>query len=109
MGMLATVMNCLALEAALERRGQSRAHAVGAADAAGLRDLFSAQRAHEHLDEGRIVLFAGGTGNPFFTTDTTAVLRAAEMGARPCSRRPMSTASIAPIRRRIRRPNALTG
>lgn len=80
MGMLATVMNCLALEAALERRGQG-AHVMSALHMPEVCDLFSRSRAHEDLARGRIVLFAGGTGNPYFTTDTTAVLRAAEIGA----------------------------
>jgi uridylate kinase len=80
MGMLATVMNCLALEAALERCGQS-AHVMSALYMPEVCDLFSRARAHEDFAKGRIVLFAGGTGNPYFTTDTTAVLRAAEIGA----------------------------
>jgi uridylate kinase len=80
MGMLATVMNCLALEAALERRGQS-ARALSAFVMPEVCKLFTRRAAHKYLSEGRIVLLAGGTGNPFFTTDTTAVLRAAEIGA----------------------------
>ena len=80
MGMLATVMNCLALEAALERRGQS-ARALSAFVMPEVCELFTRRAAHKYLSEGRIVLLAGGTGNPFFTTDTTAVLRAAEIGA----------------------------
>jgi uridylate kinase len=80
MGMLATVMNCLALEAALERRGQS-ARALSAFVMPEVCELFTRSAAHKYLAEGRIVLFGGGTGNPYFTTDTTAVLRAAEIGA----------------------------
>ncbi|WP_439925696.1 UMP kinase [Nitrobacter sp. JJSN] len=80
MGMLATVMNCLALEAALERRGQS-ARALSAFVMPEVCELFTRSAAHKYLSEGRIVLLAGGTGNPYFTTDTTAVLRAAEIGA----------------------------
>ncbi|WP_438277907.1 UMP kinase [Nitrobacter sp.] len=80
MGMLATVMNCLALEAALERRGQP-ARALSAFVMPEVCELFTRGAAHKYLAEGRIVLLAGGTGNPFFTTDTTAVLRAAEIGA----------------------------
>jgi uridylate kinase len=80
MGMLATVMNCLALEAALERRGQS-ARALSAFVMPEVCELFTRSAAHKYLAEGRIVLLAGGTGNPYFTTDTTAVLRAAEIGA----------------------------
>ena len=80
MGMLATVMNCLALEAALERRGQS-ARALSAFVMPEVCELFTRGAAHKYLAEGRIVLLGGGTGNPYFTTDTTAVLRAAEIGA----------------------------
>jgi len=67
MGMLATVMNCLALEAAFVMPQIS--------------ELYTRVATHKYLAEGRIVLLGGGTGNPFFTTDTTAVLRAAEIGA----------------------------
>ncbi len=80
MGMLATVMNCLALESALERKGQS-ARALSAFVMPQICELFTRAAAHKYLAEGRIVLLAGGTGNPYFTTDTTAVLRAAEIGA----------------------------
>jgi uridylate kinase len=79
MGMLATVMNALALEAALERAG-APARTLSALEMPQVCELYTRQRANNHLAEGRIVLFAGGTGNPYFTTDTTAVLRAAEMG-----------------------------
>jgi len=80
MGMLATVMNCLALEAAIERRG-SPAKTLASLVMPQVCELFTRAAAHQYLAEGRIVLMAGGTGNPFFTTDTTAVLRAAEIGA----------------------------
>jgi len=80
MGMLATVMNCLALEAALERRGQA-ARTLSALVMPQVCELFTRAVAHRYLAEGKIVLLAGGTGNPFFTTDTTAVLRAGEIGA----------------------------
>ena len=80
MGMLATVMNCLALESALERKGQS-ARALCSFVMPQVCELFTRSAAHKYLAEGRIVLLAGGTGNPYFTTDTTAVLRAAEIGA----------------------------
>lgn len=80
MGMLATVMNCLALESALERKGQS-ARALCSFVMPQVCELFTRGAAHKYLAEGRIVLLAGGTGNPYFTTDTTAVLRAAEIGA----------------------------
>jgi uridylate kinase len=80
MGMLATVMNCLALEAAIERRG-APARTLTAHVMPQITELFTRSAAHKYLAEGRIVLLGGGTGNPFFTTDTTAVLRAAEIGA----------------------------
>ena len=80
MGRLATVMNCLALESALERKGQS-ARTLCAFVMPQISELFTRAAAHRYLAEGRIVLLAGGTGNPYFTTDTTAVLRAAEIGA----------------------------
>jgi uridylate kinase len=78
MGMLATVVNALVLEAAIERAGVS-ARTMSALAMAQVCETYERQRALRHLSENRIVLFAGGTGNPFFTTDTTAVLRAAEM------------------------------
>jgi uridylate kinase len=80
MGMLATVMNCLALEAAIERRG-TPARSLSAFVMPQICELFTRGATHKYLAEGRIVLLGGGTGNPFFTTDTTAVLRAAEIGA----------------------------
>jgi uridylate kinase len=80
MGMLATVMNALVLETALERAGTS-ARTMSALAMPQVCETYERQRALRHLDEGRIVVFAGGTGNPFFTTDTTAVLRAAEVDA----------------------------
>src|SRR6195256_4054995 len=80
MGMLATVMNCLALEAAIERRG-APARTPSAFGMAPICEVFTRGATHKYLAEGRIVLLGGGTGNPFFTTDTTAVLRAAEIGA----------------------------
>lgn len=80
MGMLATVMNCLALEAALARHGQP-AHVLSALLMPEVCDLFTRQAAMRSLSEGKIVLLGGGTGKPFFTTDTTAVLRAGEIDA----------------------------
>ncbi len=79
MGMLATVMNALMLEAAIERAG-SPARTMSALAMPQVCETYERQRALRHLEEGRVIVFAGGTGNPFFTTDTTAVLRAAEMG-----------------------------
>jgi uridylate kinase len=78
MGMLATVMNALVLEAAIERAGVP-ARTMSALNMPQVCETYERQRALRHLEDGRVVVFAGGTGNPFFTTDTTAVLRAAEM------------------------------
>jgi uridylate kinase len=80
MGMLATVMNCLVLEAAIERAGRE-ARTLSAIAMPAVCENFSRKRAIKNLAKGRIVLCAAGTGNPFFTTDTTAVLRAAELDA----------------------------
>jgi uridylate kinase len=78
MGMLATVMNSLALEAAVVRAG-SQARTLSAIAMPDICENYSRQRALKHLAGGRIAILAGGTGNPYFTTDTTAVLRAAEL------------------------------
>ena len=80
MGMLATIMNCLALEAALEKRGTA-ARTLSALAMPQVCESFTRSLAQRYLSEGKIVLLGGGTGNPFFTTDTTAVLRAGEIGA----------------------------
>ena len=80
MGMLATVMNCLALEAAVERAGVE-ARTLSALAMPAVCETYNRKRALKNLGKGRVVLLAAGTGNPFFTTDTTAVLRAAELGA----------------------------
>ena len=80
MGMLATVMNALAFEAAVERAG-APARTLSALAMPAVCETYSRQRAIKHLDRGRIVLFAAGTGNPFFTTDTAAALRAIEINA----------------------------
>jgi uridylate kinase len=78
LGMLATVMNGLALEFAIERAGVS-ARTMSALTMPQVCETYERARALRHLADNRIVVFAGGTGNPFFTTDTTAVLRAAEL------------------------------
>jgi uridylate kinase len=78
MGMLATVMNALVMEAAIERTG-ARARTMSALAMPQVCETYERQRALRHLDDDTIIIFAGGTGNPYFTTDTTAVLRAAEM------------------------------
>lgn len=79
-GMLATVMNALALEGALTHHGV-RCIVQSAIEMKNVAETFIRRRAESQLDEGRVVLFAAGTGNPFFSTDTTAALRASEMGA----------------------------
>jgi len=79
MGMLATVLNGLALGQALEAKGRS-ARVMSAIPMLSICEPFIRARALAHLDDGHLVVFVGGTGNPFFTTDTTAALRAAEMG-----------------------------
>jgi len=80
MGMLATVINALALQDALERHGiESRV--MTAIRMEQLAEPYIRRRALRHLEKGRIVIFAGGTGNPYFSTDTAAVLRAIEMEA----------------------------
>ena len=80
MGILATVMNALALESAIEKAGIA-ARTMSALAMPEVCETYERRQAVRHLEEGRIVLLAAGTGNPFFTTDTTAVLRAAEIGA----------------------------
>lgn len=79
MGMLATVMNALAMQSALERQGLDT-RVMSAIPMATVCEPYLRRRAVRHLEKGRVVIFAAGTGNPFFTTDTAAALRAAEMG-----------------------------
>lgn len=80
MGMLATILNGIALQDALEKMGvQTRLQT--AIEMRELAEPFIRRRAMRHLEKGRVVIFAGGTGNPYFTTDTTASLRAMEIGA----------------------------
>jgi uridylate kinase len=79
MGMLATVMNALALQTAIEREGAA-ARVLSAIPMPTVCEAYIRDKALDHLDKGRVVIFAGGTGNPYFTTDTAAALRAAEMG-----------------------------
>ena len=79
MGMLATVMNALAMQNALEKRGQPT-RVQSAIPMASVCEPYIRRRAVRHMEKGRVVIFAAGTGNPFFTTDTAAALRAAEMG-----------------------------
>jgi len=78
-GMIATLLNALALQDSLERRGvQTRV--MSALAAAEVAEPYIRRRAIRHLEKGRVVIFAAGTGNPFFTTDTAAALRALEIG-----------------------------
>jgi uridylate kinase len=79
MGMLATVMNALAMQNALERAGIPT-RVQSAIPMASVCEPYIRRRAERHMEKGRVVVFGAGTGNPFFTTDTAAALRAAEMG-----------------------------
>ena len=79
MGMLATVINALALQNALEKLGVAT-RVQSAIPMASVCEPYIRRRAQRHMEKGRVVIFAAGTGNPFFTTDTAAALRAAEMG-----------------------------
>jgi uridylate kinase len=80
MGMLATVLNALTLQDALERSGQ-HTRVMSAIDVKEVAEPYIRRRAMRHLEKGRVVIFAAGTGNPFFTTDTAAALRALEIHA----------------------------
>jgi uridylate kinase len=80
MGMLATVLNALALQDALEKAG-AQTRVQSAITISEVAEPYIRRRAMRHLEKGRIVIFAAGTGNPFFTTDTAAALRAAELHA----------------------------
>ena len=80
MGMLATVINALALQDALEKSGVV-SRVLSAIEMRAVAEPFIPRRAVRHLEKGRVVIFAAGTGNPYFTTDTAAALRAAEMRA----------------------------
>ncbi|MHB8572261.1 MAG: UMP kinase [Candidatus Dormibacteria bacterium] len=79
MGMLATVINALALQDALERHGVAT-RVQSAINMAQVAEPYIRRRASRHLEKGRVVILAAGTGNPYFTTDTTAALRAVELG-----------------------------
>jgi uridylate kinase len=80
MGMLATVINCLALQERLERDGVTT-RVLSAIEMRAIAEPYIRRRALRHLDKGRVVIFAAGTGNPYFTTDTAAALRAMEINA----------------------------
>ncbi len=79
MGMLASVLNCLALQSSLEALGVDT-RLQSAIEIREVAEPYIRRRAIRHLEKGRVVIFAAGTGNPYFTTDTAAALRAAEMG-----------------------------
>ena len=80
MGMLATVINALAMQDAIEKTGVS-CHVMSALTIGQVCEPYSSRRAIQHLEKGRVVIFAAGTGNPFFTTDSAAGLRAVEINA----------------------------
>jgi uridylate kinase len=80
MGMLATVLNALTLQDALERRG-TYTRVMSAIEVTEVAEPYIRRRAMRHLEKGRVVIFAAGTGNPFFTTDTAAALRGVEIHA----------------------------
>jgi uridylate kinase len=80
MGMLASIINALALQDALEKEGLAT-RVLSALEMQSVAEPYIRRRAVRHLEKGRVVVFAGGTGNPYFTTDTAAVLRAAEVDA----------------------------
>ena len=114
MGMLATVMNALAFQNGLEQAGV-QARVLSAIPMPTVCEAFVHSKAMHHLASRRVTIFAAGTGNPFFTTDTTAALRAIEMGCQAMANATRSrrgrrwTVSTRPIPRRSRPPSATTG
>lgn len=80
MGMLGTIINALALQSAIEKTGVG-CRVLSAIEVKSVAETYIRRRAIRHLEKGRVVVFAGGTGNPYFTTDTCATLRAMEIGA----------------------------
>jgi len=80
LGMLATIMNAIALQDALEKIG-CETRALSAINVTQIAEPYIRRRAIRHMEKGRIVIIAGGTGNPFFTTDSAAALRATELGS----------------------------
>ena len=95
MGMLATVVNALALQDALERIGQDT-RVQTAIPIPQVAEPYIRRRAMRHLEKRRVVIFAGGTGNPYFTTDTTAALRAAEIEAQAILKRTRASTACTP-------------
>jgi ribosome recycling factor len=108
MGMLATVMNGLALHDAMRVAGMV-SRVQSALNIEQVVEPYIRGKAIRYLEQGRTVIFAGGTGNPFFTTDTAAACAGPRSAPKSCSRRPRSTASTRPTRRRIRRRPVMTG
>ena len=102
MGMLATVINSLALQGALESAG-AKAQVLTSIRMEPVGELYSKAKALELMEEGRIVIVAGGTGNPYFTTDTASALRGVEIEAEVLLKERAWTESTRPIRRRTRR------
>ena len=107
MGMLATVMNGLALQDAMRVAGIV-ARVQSAFNIEQVVEPYIRGRAIRYLEQGRTVIFAGGTGNPFFTTDTAAALRGAEIGAEIVLKATKVDGITRPIQRRTRLPHALT-
>jgi uridylate kinase len=105
MGMLATVMNALALADTMNKAGLT-ARVMSAIAIEQVVEPYVRPKALQYLEEGKVVVFAAGTGNPFFTTDTAAACAAPRSAPRWCSRPPRWTASTPPTRRRIPAPRA---
>jgi len=105
MGMLATVMNALALADAMEKNGLI-ARVMSAIAIEQVVEPYVRPKALQYLEEGKVVVFAAGTGNPFFTTDTAAALRGPRSAPKWCSRPPRWTVFILPTRKKTPRPSA---
>ena len=103
MGMLATVMNCLAMADVMEQEG-IEVRVQTAVEMRAIAEPYVRARAVQHLSKGRVVIFGCGTGSPYFSTDTGATLRAAEINADAILLAKISTASTAPTRRRTQAP-----
>ncbi len=108
MGMLATVINSLAMQNALEKRGVPT-RVQSAISMQAVCEPYIRRRAMRHLEKKRVVIFAAGTGNPFFTTDTAAALRASEMGCDALLKAPKWMGSMTPIRTACPAPSGSNG
>ena len=86
MGMLGTIINALALQSAIEKTGIG-CRVLSALEIKAVAETYIRRRAIRHLEKGRVVIFAGGTGNPYFTTDTCATLRSLKIGRASCRER----------------------